>query len=206
MQNPEEEKRAGLVTYTVDASNRIVAVGGDWDRFARENSAPELSGERILGRPITDFLSPGPVVALVNELLERVRARGTAATIPFRCDSPELLRRLELTLTPLADGGVEFRSATVIERPHPHALRILDPSVPRSDDHLTLCAWCRSVSLPEWVELDEAIRRLQLLETLPLPMISHGICPACEELMMSGSASDARAGEHAYDGPRRSEP
>ena len=49
-----------------------------------------------------------------------------------------------------------------------------------------MCGWCdRFVVDGEWVEVEEAARRLELFATRELPALSHGICPHCSELLLA---------------------
>ena len=44
-----------------------------------------------------------------------------------------------------------------------------------------MCAWCKKADVGGWVEVEEAVRRLQLFDQARLPRITHGVCPACKE-------------------------
>ena len=49
-----------------------------------------------------------------------------------------------------------------------------------------MCAWCQRVALPDarWVEVEEAVEVLAFLDAVPVPIVSHGICPACYTKVM----------------------
>lgn len=53
--------------------------------------------------------------------------------------------------------------------------------VERTDAMLIMCGWCKKVALPDdrWVEVEEAVKVLQLFDAPRLPRISHGICREC---------------------------
>lgn len=48
-----------------------------------------------------------------------------------------------------------------------------------------MCGWCKKVAIPEWVEVEEGVKRMNWFEDAKLPSITHGICPACEQMMMA---------------------
>jgi hypothetical protein len=55
-----------------------------------------------------------------------------------------------------------------------------------------MCSWCKQVRLAEavWVEVEEALVQLGLLELESLPQITHGACQACyADIMLALSAS-----------------
>jgi hypothetical protein len=59
----------------------------------------------------------------------------------------------------------------------------------RSGDVLMVCSWCKAVEAGHvWVEVEQAVERLDLFAPEALPPISHGICPDCSERMTRGRA------------------
>jgi hypothetical protein len=55
-----------------------------------------------------------------------------------------------------------------------------------------MCSWCKQVRLAEavWVEVEEALVQLGLLELESLPQITLGACQACyADIMLALSAS-----------------
>src|SRR5689334_22653245 len=93
------------VLYDLDREDRLAAVSGAWDHFARENGAPELCGSRVLGRSLWDFVCGADVRHWNEVLLHGVRGHGRPVAVPFRCDAPDRERRMEMQVTPLKGGG-----------------------------------------------------------------------------------------------------
>jgi hypothetical protein len=78
--------------------------------------------------------------------------------------------------------SAQLRSEEEREEPQP----ILDPEAPRGTDMLTMCGWCDRFEVgDEWVEVEEAAKRLGLFVRSELPAISHGICPSCSEMLLA---------------------
>ncbi len=169
------------IRYQLDPQDRIQAVDTAWLAFARANAGPELDPDAVLGRRIWDFIAGKETRHLYRLLIDKARREWREMAVPLRCDSPTRRRYLELAIKPLADGVVEFSSSTIREEPRPF-VALLDPSVARSDDLLVICSWCKHVRTRgnEWVEVERAIRRLDLFASDPLPQLTHGICSACE--------------------------
>jgi hypothetical protein len=166
------------VIYWVDARDYLVRVNEAWDVFAHENDAPDLVAERVTGRPIWDGIADAGTRHLYAALLPRVRA-GATARFSLRCDSPTMRRRLHLTIGPDEAGLVRFESVVTAIEPRPEQ-PLLRRDLPRGLGVLTVCGWCKRVSvLDGWLELEDAVAQLRLFDVDLLPELSHGLCPDC---------------------------
>lgn len=86
-----------------------------------------------------------------------------------------------MRVTPIADGEVLFVTDTLSIEKRPR-VALLDVNVPRSNDLIRVCGWCKKVHDGDcWTEVEEALGRLRLLEYSPLPLMTHGICENCFE-------------------------
>lgn len=164
----------------VDADGRIRHVNDAWLSFGRENHLPQ--DRPVLGRELLAFIADTTTQQLYATLLERVRRVRQPMTFPFRCDSPALRRFMEMQMRPLADGAVEFRSRIVRSEPRP-PVALLDPAVLRSEQLIRMCGWCKQVAIPDWVEVEVALLRMNWFQQSRLPGLTHGICPACDQRM-----------------------
>lgn len=170
------------VVYRVDSKYRLTAVNAEWDLFAVANGAAGLRAPGILSRPLWDFVTDGPTRHFYHVILEQARA-GRRLRFPFRCDSPDLRRFLEMDASGAGEGSVEFRVRTVKTEPR-EPVALMDPSRERTGPALRMCGWCKKVVVDEaYVEVEEAIARLDLFGGAALPPITHGICPAREARM-----------------------
>jgi len=170
--------------YRIDSEDRIVWVNADWVAFAEENHAPELTREAVKGRSLFDFISGAETRQLYRVVMERVRASGQTAVLPFRCDGPAVKRLMELAIRLGPNGGIEFASH-MIRTEQRRRVPLLDASFRRSREWLHLCSWCKRVQVEsgEWVEPEEAVRRLGLFLQPELPRTSHGICLECKDML-----------------------
>jgi hypothetical protein len=83
---------------------------------------------------------------------------------------------MELEISALPDDGL--RCTAELKRAEwrlPASL--LDSRVPRSEALVAMCSWCKRVRVRpgSWLEIEEAVSALRLLEDLP-PGITHTIC------------------------------
>ncbi len=174
------------ISYRIDRDDRIVTVNAAWDAFAAANSGEAAAGDRVVGRGLFEFIGDATTRALYRQMLARIRG-GRDMRFTFRCDSPQCRRLMAMHVRRTDDdGGVEFRSETLEERPRPPVW------VPQADGAadtnvrvpLRVCGWCNRVDVAgEWLELEEAMPRLGVLEEAAPPDLTHGICEACFERM-----------------------
>ncbi len=162
------------IIYRIDRDDLIVSVNDGWRTFADANGAPGLA-EKVDGRPMWDFVAGMEATLLWQEIVARARS-GTVLSFPYRCDSPGQRRRLTMKVKPLEGDGVEFVSTVAgVESRDPQALL---SSHYAEGMPIRSCSWCRRFDAGGFVEVEEAILRLGLLEQ-DLRPITHTICERC---------------------------
>ena len=170
--------------YLIAPDDTIVFVDQTWISFARENDTPELAAESVLHRLLWEFITDRETRHLYSVMVSRVRETGEPITIPFRCDAPDRRRFMEMEISLLPDGVVQF-DTRVLRQEISDSILLLDPRANRLSEFLTLCSWCKKALLPEqgWVEVEEAVASLSLFDGSLLPQLTHGICPVCSEAL-----------------------
>lgn len=166
----------------VDARDRIAFVDANWTQFAVENGLAHLTAEEVAGVPLWRYVSDVTTRHFYDILLQRVRRTGRSIAVPFRCDAPDRRRFMCMTILPLADGALEFRSELLREEPRPK-VDLLDTAFPRGPNFVEMCSWCKKVKAPDWVEVEEGVARLGVFDEPRLPRVSHGICPDCSRVL-----------------------
>lgn len=176
--------RPDTCVYRVDGDDTIVAVGGDWDRFAADNEGgARCEARRVVGASLWDFIAGDEIQHLYGLVLGRVRESGRGVVLPSRCDGPRIRRFLSITVTPLEDGAVRFDS-TVVRTEARDPVALLDAKVPRSAEVVRICSVCKCVhDDPLWISVERAVVSLRLFDKPLQPRLSHGLCPACFDLM-----------------------
>ncbi len=173
------------IVYQVDADDRIVYVNDAWDAFAHQNDGAVVTAVRVVGRPVWDFISDLTTRAIYRQIFKRIRA-GNEMRFDYRCDSPSYRRAMEMQISrPNDDGHVEFRSVTIAEehRQLPPEARWLIPSGIESPMQ-RVCGWCNRFDVAgAWMEIEEALPQLRLMEHPNPPKVTHGICESCFEKM-----------------------
>jgi hypothetical protein len=125
-------------------------------------------------------------VKLQRILLRRIRSEIREVELPFRCDGPDVRREMTIRISANSSGRlVLFTAHLRDELPRAAPQRLLDVTVPRSEETVEMCGWCDRFFDGEWVEIEVAAERLQLFARTELPAITHGICPECTELLLA---------------------
>lgn len=175
----ESPSTARIFTYHVDANNRLESVDSEWLLFARENEASHLTAEAVVGQPLFQFVAGEETRLLYQEIIDRVRRTQRTAVIPFRCDSPSVRRFMTLVISPRTNGHLQF-TAQLIREEEREPVPLFDPSISRAEEFIVVCSWCRRVEASGcWLEVELAVRRLELFDKTRQPRISHGICAEC---------------------------
>lgn len=168
----------GEVRYEMDAQDRIVSVDAEFERFAVENGAPGISAS-VVGTPLWCHVKGPVVVEIYQRLFSRVRRTGEAARFQFRCDSPSLIRKMNMTVATHGLGGLSVET-TAVEMIHRPPVETPEVRADRSSSLLTTCAWCLRVDVgSEWVELEAAHRMATESREFGMKEVTHGICPDC---------------------------
>jgi hypothetical protein len=165
--------------YRLDGMDTVRFVSSSWLRFAQENDAAELVEERVVGHVIWDFVQGVEVRRLWATLFSTLRARREEIVVPFRCDSPSVVRLMELTLRPLPPAGIELEGRLLEERSR-KPVALFSRSLERSPESMPICGLCRRLCVHQaWLEAEQAIARARLLDSALLPRLVESVCPEC---------------------------
>lgn len=177
--NRQQDSRT--FAYWIDSNDMIVVVNDDWLSFASENIY-DLSQGSVVNKLLWDFITDKETKHLYKIMLEKVRSHNVRIKVPFRCDSPDCRRFMELEIFTLTENLIEFRSRIVKLEFRPK-VDLLDVDVDRSDEFVRICGWCKKIFVAEtkWLEVEEAVEQLDLFGVPKLPQLTHGICPSCKE-------------------------
>ena len=166
--------------YTIDSDDKMTSVSTLWLAFARENGAPELTRDFVIGKELWTFVDGEMTKLLYQELVRNVRERDTEIVIPFRCDSPSVRRDMRLEVKQIGQGSIRFDGVLMSAEPRSY-LPILDRRVPRISDYVTICSCCKLalVETVGWLNLEEAVVHLKCLEGDSEPRLQYSLCPEC---------------------------
>lgn len=175
----------GALSYAIDEQDHLVKVDEGYYRFAAENGWAEAGAS--LGRSIWDFVAGEDLKKVQRLLLRRVRDELGDVELPFRCDGPGVRREMEIRILSRPGGrAVLFAARLRSEEERDVHQPLLDPTAPRGAGVVAMCGWCDRFEVEgEWVEVEDAARRLGLFERDEMPTLNHGICPDCNEMLLA---------------------
>jgi hypothetical protein len=184
--------------YSINENYRIDFVNDDWLDFAAENGAAGLKREDVLNQSIWNFISDRETEHIFGVLFKKLQSSKASIKLPFRCDSPDCRRHMQMEISPRNNTGIQFRTWVVREEKRP-SVPLLDFGRERSEQLLRMCSWCKKVLIKEnnWHEVEEVVALLELFESGPLPQFTHTICPPCAELFWA--EIDAEQGQNRVD-------
>mgnify|MGYP003786188243 CR=1 FL=1 len=180
------DRLGSVFVYEIDRGDCIVSVSGNWDGFLRENQGAENTARgRVIGTPLWAFIAGDEPRHLYKAILKAVRAKGRPAAVRFRCDAPDRRRFLELRILPRPEAGIRFESEIIRTEPRPR-MDLLAGGAPGAQSLLSMCSVCKKIAVApsRWEEVETAVNTLSLFDQQRLPRISHGLCPACYEILI----------------------
>jgi hypothetical protein len=172
------------LSYAIDDQDRLIRLDEGYYLFARENGWAEA--ELSLGRSLWDFVAGEDARKVLRLLLRRIRDGVRDVELTCRCDGPEVTREMDLRIAATASGRGVLFAARVRSEDGREPQRLLDPEAPRGPETLPMCAWCDRFEVDgEWVEVEEAARRLRLFERTEMPSLSHTVCPRDRDALLA---------------------
>ena len=169
------------LSYTLDASNAIIAVSGDWDRVALDNGGEQIISRRIIGRRLDDFITGDVTLMFVRTMLMSARTLKYVIRRPYRCDSPQLKRSMEMTIVPRAQGVLEVCHRQLGSEPYRYPLAFKGTASGAAANFIKRCSICNRVRVGQsWSEVDDAVRAGRLPRDAGATlMVVYGVCPEC---------------------------
>lgn len=169
------------IQYSIDRADRIQFINEAWLQFACQNAGGHLNRAHVIGKTLWEFIDGEDLSQTYGLIFKAVRKKHQSAVLRFRCDSSACRRYFQLTVSPLPEDELMLSTHPVREVVRT-PVALLDPDVERGDQFLTICSWCIKAYLPtqEWVELEDAVDRLDLFGSGMMPRVKHGLCLKCQ--------------------------
>jgi predicted esterase len=198
----QPEQPIAVIRYTIDSSDHIVSIAGPWSSFALTNDASDLANpDCLIGSSIWDFLDGLETKSLYRQVFQDVRLRETKVVLPFRCDSPEQCRELELSVAYDGENRLII-SSTQNAKADRDYVSLLDSNQHRGTDYIDCCSVCRRFSSGSglWVDAEEFLQSTRILASPNIPVINERVCDECADTvgvnyLISQSGVGSGAGE-----------
>lgn len=134
--------RSSSTIYRLDRKERIISVSGPWDRFARENGGVHIFEDEIKGRSIWEFITGDATRMWLDTLLGFARIQNEKIQRPYRCDSPDLIRYMQMTITPEENGILRTDHTLVSQQKRLNPLYTFHESTSDSKISRIRCSIC----------------------------------------------------------------
>ena len=189
------------ISYWVDSNYIIRKVDINWDnQMGPDSWSIRASSKAILGKPLFEFIADDVTRMFVGAILDSVRVLPRTLTRPYRCDSPDAKRFMQMTVSPEANGLIKVSHELI--RSEPLAQEILFKTVQGSNGRVRgvlpslnishferpykwiRCSLCNRLQDPDnkhWQEVDQ-LQSTMRLNDQPIPVI-YGVCPNCIDSM-----------------------
>jgi hypothetical protein len=170
-----------IYTHRINGGDTIISVSENWKIFAEKNNgAISCVPESIVGTSLWNHIRDPETKSLYELILQKVRDSKQPATFPFRCDAPAQRRFLNLSVSPVGQGCVDFESQ-IVKTVTRVLVDWLSLDTKRSDEFVKICSMCKKIAISEytWVEIEIAMQQMRLFEKEMLPNFTHGVCESC---------------------------
>lgn len=160
--------------YLLDAQDRLIDVSAEWDRAALAGQARNnVLRSAVIGQPLASFINGDIPRMMLDAALQATRLTGRTRCLPYRCDTPDRVRHMEMTLQPLEQGCVRVGHRLLSALPRQGALSFSaaaadwKPSLWRC----SLCLRLRPAGTLDWL----------LSEDQPAGQhrVHYTVCPDC---------------------------
>lgn len=166
------------IEYLLDERDQIISTGGDWNDFATQNDASELSDEKLMGRPLLDFVSGKVTRSYIQVLIEQVRKSGQSIALDYRCDSPDVRRFMQMKVSPSLNNGIRFQNRVLRIEPRETPVTFYRPAE-RIRGCYNRCSMCNRIKVAEvWGEAESLLPRREYQKGVA---VIYGICPGCND-------------------------
>jgi len=130
------------IVYALDPNLRLLRCNPAWDRFARENGAPELTAPSVLGAKIMDII-PEVLQDFYGQAYDLVQKFQRPWWHVFDCSSATVSRSFQMRVLPAADNHLVVVNTLVREEPHEERIAARIEEYTDADGLVTMCANCR---------------------------------------------------------------
>jgi hypothetical protein len=181
------------IAYQINGRDEIISVNDEWCRYASDHGWEGISPDKVLHRPIYNYITDSTTSSLYQTLFKRVRG-GSSVRYQFNCESISHRRIMEMSVKSIGDGGgLEMKARMLRKQARKQAPNIQpceSANNPTEEEFLRACGWCSRIDLEGfWHEVEDAVARLGMFEFSRLPKLTHGICKECFADMLKDAGS-----------------
>ncbi len=198
------------IALIIDRDLKIQCVGTrNWRAFWHENKGGQPDTP-VIGRAITDAFTVGSVRDTFRRVLGEVfEGKRASLRVDFRCDAPDELRCMRLSVTPIISRGdarihhLLYQSVLIESQPRKRlALFDVPATGLQRPDLLRICCLCARVATAA-----DADGRQQWIDAKDyyagggkeVSMLSHGFCEPCANKLLADDDAARQSAEPLPD-------
>ncbi|NMC67331.1 MAG: hypothetical protein GYA61_03800 [Spirochaetales bacterium] len=156
--------------YLLDKDNNII------------DTKNVIYDKNLLGLNYFDFADDLTLIKILKDIFKKVREKRKIFITTYRCDNEKNMRLFELEIIPLNNGILKLIHKLIKETNRSIELDLEK----RSSELFYLCAWCNRIKVGDnFIEIDDAVNKLKMLEYNYLPKFSHCMCEECKEKLLN---------------------
>jgi len=170
--------------YLVAADGTIVSAEG---QLSEEGAipdpvfAPSFQCPEMIGRNLFSFIAGREVRHFYALLHERVLRDACGIKFDYRCDSPEIRRDMNMSLT-FDNNLVRYESIVLKESPMPESIPLPSPG---AETLIPICSICKRYRYPansaDWKEVEMILKEPGIPQSFDF---THTFCTDCYERVM----------------------
>jgi hypothetical protein len=166
------------VSYILDSQHRIIHCNPAWDRFAKSNGAPDLTGDRVIGSDVFDA-TPDVLKKFYDDGFQTAIDRGIWE-VSYECSSPDLFRKYRMRVHCLGRTvGFIVTNSLIYESHHRRPRKPDTEKYVQANGLVTMCAHCRRSQRVDRPDQWDFVSHYLRLKGTALLTVSHSFCPIC---------------------------
>lgn len=145
-----------------------------WSDFACKNGSEDIA-KIAIGTSLWDVIHDESMRHFYRALITELRLNNSSAlSFPFRCDSPDTERIMQMIVDLEDDGQISFTSITVEQN-------ALKKKTLHKVQHIEICSRCSNIHTHcGWVDIRGALDGVEILRNIPHFSINLRKCPICK--------------------------
>jgi hypothetical protein len=102
--------------FDIDESDRICAVSANWDHIAAQQNGSSVTAAHVLGKSVWGFVAGNDTRSYFEKLFDMARSVQKNVALPYRCDTPMVMRSYNMDIVPLSGGHLRIVHSSMPEK------------------------------------------------------------------------------------------
>ncbi|MTI23323.1 hypothetical protein E1176_20005 [Fulvivirga sp. RKSG066] len=170
-----------VTKYWLDEDNKIIDTNSYWNSFAMDNDGGKVLRDRVIGKHLFGYIADDNTRMLLDTLISRVRHTKKEMTRPYRCDSPQRKRFMEMKIIPQEDGKICVENRILREEELAERRDFKTVKNEKGQPFLKRCSVCNRVNdKTGWYEPDHPHVSKYFTKGKPT-FVAYSVCSDCQQ-------------------------